>query len=284
MKNWYHFLPISLVLHTGFFALAWFCIPDTPAYQIFALECDHIERIVTFEEIEVFDDSSSQSIHEEPVSEDEDPFEQAEIEVEQPEIHLGMPAIPDVLTEPLQETAPIVPEIELPSETIPEITTDSVEPKTSELAIINSDAQVLQGNADISATVSGSENAVSANGSQPANAGVQNAVHSSDVSHQTDEMELWKAYTQTLSKHFRLQKHYPEMAKKLRLEGTVWLLVEINRSGEILSAEIAQSSGIEILDEAALNSAEKAGPVPGFPKETSAETKKLRIPYHYRLK
>lgn len=279
MKTWYHFLPISLALHAGFFALAWFCIPDTPAFQIFALETEHEERIVVFEEIEAFDDSDSEIIHEEAVQADEDPFEEPEIVIAQPEMHFESPSVPKDLPEDTKESESEMAQTPTPG---PEITADFIKTTAEPQTDIDS-AQNQPGNGEFLNPQIGTENGDAVPPSHSIKHEAPKAANAA-AKIQEDETDLWKAYTLTLSNHFKQHKHYPDMAKRLRLTGTVWLLVEVSRTGEILSAEIAQSSGVDILDEAALDSAKKAGPVPVFPDGTSAERKKLKIPYSYRLK
>ena len=66
------------------------------------------------------------------------------------------------------------------------------------------------------------------------------------------------------------------MARRLKLTGTVWVLLELRRNGTLISAQIAQSSGVPILDEAAIEAATQATPVPSFPAQTADLTKKIK--------
>lgn len=97
------------------------------------------------------------------------------------------------------------------------------------------------------------------------------------------EEKIWRLYTQTLSRHFKKTKKYPPMAQRLKLTGTVWILLEIQRDGTILHASVDKSSGHEILDDAALKAALNAVPIPPFPESVTAQTRKIRIPYKYAL-
>lgn len=99
-----------------------------------------------------------------------------------------------------------------------------------------------------------------------------------------DEEALWKAYAVRLNAHFRKFKHYPMLAKKRRLTGTVLIRITLERSGNVLDATILKSSGSAILDDAALASAREASPAPAFPNALNAQTKILEIPYSYSLK
>lgn len=55
-------------------------------------------------------------------------------------------------------------------------------------------------------------------------------------------------------------RHYPEFAKQQRLAGDVRLMVILNTSGGIRALRLLESSGHDILDEAAKNSVRKAAP------------------------
>lgn len=60
--------------------------------------------------------------------------------------------------------------------------------------------------------------------------------------------------------------NYPDEARRRRLSGTVVINVGIRRNGSIERADIVQSSGIPLLDEAALRIAKLAEPYPPLPK------------------
>lgn len=75
-----------------------------------------------------------------------------------------------------------------------------------------------------------------------------------------------------------LTKHlfYPPEAIALGLEGEVILLLMLDASGRVSSAEIARSSGHSLLDQAALAAARQIGALPGNPKQTL-------LPVRFRL-
>ena len=99
----------------------------------------------------------------------------------------------------------------------------------------------------------------------------------------TDETALWNAYKKQLNAHFKAHRHYPEMARRLKLTGTAMVAIELDRSGNLISVALEQSSGIDILDDAAIASAKSASPAPPFPEGTTAMTQKVLIPYKYQL-
>jgi protein TonB len=75
-----------------------------------------------------------------------------------------------------------------------------------------------------------------------------------------------------------LTKHlfYPPEAIARGLEGEVILLLILDASGRVSSAEIARSSGHSLLDQAALAAARQIGALPGNPKQTL-------LPVRFRL-
>ena len=52
-----------------------------------------------------------------------------------------------------------------------------------------------------------------------------------------------------------VEAHYPREARRLRLEGTAIILLEVGPSGAVLSATVHRASGIAILDRAAIRAA-----------------------------
>ena len=60
--------------------------------------------------------------------------------------------------------------------------------------------------------------------------------------------------------------NYPDEARRRQLSGTVVINIGIRRNGTIERADIVQSSGIALLDEAALRIARLAEPYPPLPK------------------
>jgi len=61
---------------------------------------------------------------------------------------------------------------------------------------------------------------------------------------------------------------YPQEAIRRGMEGEVVLLLMLDASGRVESAEIARSSGHALLDGAALDAARRMGALPGNPRQT----------------
>lgn len=61
---------------------------------------------------------------------------------------------------------------------------------------------------------------------------------------------------------------YPPQAVAQGLEGDVVLLLTLADGGQLVSASIARSSGHTVLDQAALDAAQRIGALPGNPRQT----------------
>ena len=77
-------------------------------------------------------------------------------------------------------------------------------------------------------------------------------------------------------------RYYPEAAKQQRLAGEVRLMVILNASGGIRAIRLIDSSGHEMLDEAAKASVRKAAPFGGFDAKMK-DISELRIVRTWRF-
>jgi pilus assembly protein CpaC len=77
---------------------------------------------------------------------------------------------------------------------------------------------------------------------------------------------------------------YPEEAKEYGWEGTVKLGLLILRDGTLAYALVKESSGYDVFDEYALNTAKKIAPYTVFPEETELQELNVTIPIVYSLK
>lgn len=91
----------------------------------------------------------------------------------------------------------------------------------------------------------------------------------------TQNISLEQAQYQAQSALTR-QLLYPSEPIELGLEGNVTVLLVLDNSGRVASAEITSSSGHALLDAAALNAAKRLGRLPGNPRETL-------VPISFRL-
>ena len=75
-------------------------------------------------------------------------------------------------------------------------------------------------------------------------------------------LEDWRAKIERIGSNL-----YPEEAKRKHIYGSLRLTVEINADGSVASVEVTQSSGSQILDDAAKRIVRQAGPYAPFSPE-----------------
>lgn len=84
---------------------------------------------------------------------------------------------------------------------------------------------------------------------------------------------------QEIDKH----KRYPLLAKRRSLKGSVRLKFVILRNGRAKDIQVVQSSGYNILNEAALEAVKKANPFPPFPEEMEESLLIIEVPVNFEL-
>src|SRR3546814_69893 len=72
--------------------------------------------------------------------------------------------------------------------------------------------------------------------------------------------------TDTLFPYTTLFRSYPDEARRRKLAGTLVISVAIRRDGSVERADVIQSSGIKLLDAAAMRIAKLAEPYPPLPR------------------
>lgn len=293
--KWWHCLPISLFIHAIFIAAALLWVSDTLSTRL-ATPVPTAYLRVSSPPVVVF---YQESIAEVPPAADmlEDPFESsAEMPALMPDIDLepptSAPKIPGVdAVDMIPESRPEIPPEPEKTPDIPDnppVQPDIIDSSVPAEQIPAHDQASEQNIAHDQASGSPQINTANLKPSKPAttppSAGIQTPPPSdSPAPSSQDESAIWREYTRQLSAHFKNRRHYPEMAKKLRLTGTVWVILELRRDGTLIQARIQTSSGYPILDQAALTSAQKAVPAPPFPPQTQAQQKSILIPYHYKM-
>jgi len=71
--------------------------------------------------------------------------------------------------------------------------------------------------------------------------------------------------------------NYPDQARRKKLSGTLILDVVINADGELIKTDLRQSSGHQILDDAARRIVKLAAPYAAFPRKLRAEADVIHI-------
>ncbi|WP_456397316.1 energy transducer TonB [Desulfurobacterium sp.] len=94
----------------------------------------------------------------------------------------------------------------------------------------------------------------------------------------------WKSmYIKEVINSLDKNKQYPELAKEMGIQGTVRLLLTIDRNGNVEKIEIAESSGFPILDKNAVETVKKSK-FPPFPNEIKSSKIKVAVYISYILK
>jgi protein TonB len=91
------------------------------------------------------------------------------------------------------------------------------------------------------------------------------------------------AYLGQIIAHLDAAKRYPPRARKLHIEGVVQLHFVMDRTGHVLSFDIAKSSGRQILDEETKALIARAQPLPPIPADWPQQTLNLVVPVEFEL-
>jgi protein TonB len=90
-------------------------------------------------------------------------------------------------------------------------------------------------------------------------------------------------YLSQLAAHLNAYKAYPYAARAHREQGTVRLHFILDRSGHVLSFNVAGSSGSAALDQEASVMVRRADPFPPAPPQFRGETLDLVVPLVFSL-
>lgn len=90
-------------------------------------------------------------------------------------------------------------------------------------------------------------------------------------------------YLAKIIAHLDAAKRYPAQARKLHIEGVVQLHFVMDRTGHVLSFDIAKSSGRPILDEETRALIARAQPLPPIPADWPQQTLNLVVPVEFEL-
>jgi protein TonB len=104
-----------------------------------------------------------------------------------------------------------------------------------------------------------------------------------DANDAAAEKTLTAGYEHTLSELIRRHQAYPERAIRNRWQGTTVVRVSLDDEGRVASISVLESSGREILDDAALNMVRKASPLPRAPEGLRGRARNVRVPIAFRL-
>jgi protein TonB len=90
------------------------------------------------------------------------------------------------------------------------------------------------------------------------------------------------AYKKKLSRAMKKDYTYPRAARRAGIEGRAIVRILIDAQGNVLSVELATSSGHEILDNAALEAARSVKHVPAAPDSLRWGERHIKVPFKFR--
>lgn len=94
------------------------------------------------------------------------------------------------------------------------------------------------------------------------------------------ETTVMSAYRGKLFSHISKKKVNP----RSRYAGTAIVRFRVGPGGELLSREIASSSGSKMLDDAAVASIDRAAPFPAMPKDAGSEPLVVSVPFKFSVR
>ncbi len=90
-------------------------------------------------------------------------------------------------------------------------------------------------------------------------------------------------YQVSLLRHLAAYKRYPISARRLHQEGVVMVRFTMARDGRVLSANLANSSSSQPLDDEAVSILKRATPLPAPPAEVRGDPVTLVVPIEFSL-
>ncbi|MFV2067341.1 MAG: energy transducer TonB [Pirellulales bacterium] len=90
-------------------------------------------------------------------------------------------------------------------------------------------------------------------------------------------------YEQLFVAWLRKHKRYPRRAKRLRIEGEGMLRILIDRTGRTQQVSLEQRTGNRLLDQAALEMAQRADPFPPLPENDPRRELEFIVPVAFVL-
>jgi protein TonB len=90
-------------------------------------------------------------------------------------------------------------------------------------------------------------------------------------------------YLSRLFARINAYKHYPRAALSARIQGRPVVHFVMDRRGRVLSCVISKSSGVPVLDEAAVAAVTDAQPLPPLPPDIPGETYSVTVGINFQI-
>lgn len=84
--------------------------------------------------------------------------------------------------------------------------------------------------------------------------------------------------------HLEQHRRYPRQAERMRQEGTAHVRFSVDQQGHVANARIERSSGSALLDEATLDTVQRASPVPPPPTELAPYPVDVMVPVDFYVR
>jgi protein TonB len=91
------------------------------------------------------------------------------------------------------------------------------------------------------------------------------------------------SWHKAIALHLNKKKQYPKAARQRGTEGEAYVKFVMDRSGQLISAEITKSSGSALLDGETLALLQRAAPLPRPPSSAQGESFELSVPVRFRI-
>jgi len=96
-----------------------------------------------------------------------------------------------------------------------------------------------------------------------------------------DYEKLWSDYSYSIRMKVASAQVYPEFAREKNKQGKAILSIKLGRNGNILNVSVGNSSGHEVLDEAAVKAIKDAAPYPKIPDKLNRQYVLLKLPISF---
>lgn len=91
-------------------------------------------------------------------------------------------------------------------------------------------------------------------------------------------------YEEMIIARLERNKSYPLPARRMRIQGQAMIYIHVNRVGELVSYEVRQPTGHDILDQSIDRMVRSASPFPAMPENHPRSEVKLEIPISFTLR
>lgn len=94
---------------------------------------------------------------------------------------------------------------------------------------------------------------------------------------------LIQGYNRSVYRTVNKHKNYPMIARRMRLQGKVYIEIMIDAQGNIKMARVKHSSGHTVLDKEALKTIKRIKRLPSPPTALGWSSRRLTIPLVYKF-